>query len=89
MIFRFSSYINKNNFNLTGSIALRNSFFGRGSGLLHREYVFCTGSETRLLQCYDSRYYYCNYNDVAGVRCIDMPSESKLSIDNVFVMTYS
>ena len=45
------------------------SEYGGGSGLIHYSDVFCTGNETRLVDCtlYESAFCY-HYED-AGVSC--------------------
>ena len=56
---------------ILGSIALRYSYFGQGTESATRTYVYCTGSEARLVDCPSQRYYYsCSQSNNAGVRCL-------------------
>ena len=56
-----------------GAISHRSSFFGRGDGVVLLDFVYCAGTETRLIDCtagssvasYCSRHYY-----DAGVTCV-------------------
>ena len=51
-------------------------FYGFGFGYTHHlAFVYCTGSETNLLNCsystdYFDIYYICDYAFAAGVRCL-------------------
>ena len=54
-----------------GSVARHNAYYGVGTGPILHSYLYCTGTETSLLEC--NRYYYgalnCNHRDDAGVTC--------------------
>ena len=48
------------------------SYYGYGSGTIWLNYMQCTGSEDKLLDCdhtYDIGITYCGYNHLAGVFC--------------------
>ena len=55
-----------------GSTALRYAFFGQGTGpIVLNNFVQCTGSETRLLDCpLGSRISSCQHYYDVGVRCL-------------------
>ena len=54
-----------------GSIALKSSSFGQGTGPIVSSDVGCTGSEAKLVDCPSGRIsIYCNHNKDAGVRCL-------------------
>ena len=57
----------------SGAISHRSSFFGRGDSVVFLDYVACTGTESRLIDCAagSSVASYCSlhYYD-AGVACI-------------------
>ena len=57
---------------VTGSTAVHNSFFGRASGLVYMTRVGCSGTESRLTECFYSALALaaCGDGDYAGVRCI-------------------
>ena len=59
-----------------GGTAYRNAHFGAGSGDIHLDNVGCTGSEDRLVDCYNypPGTRYCNHKKDAGVLCVgEMP----------------
>ena len=55
-----------------GSTALRNAFFGQGTGpIVLNNFVQCTGSETRLVDCpLGRRISSCRHSYDVGVRCL-------------------
>ena len=71
------AYTNKNtityiytHFTLSDSIAFENSFFGEGTGSILLDDLECTGSESRLVDCYrQSDDNNCGHKEDAGVRC--------------------
>ena len=54
---------------ILGSTALHNAYFGQGTGPTAHSYVYCTGSEARLIDCPSQRYS-CSHSRDAGVRCL-------------------
>ena len=50
------------------------SYYGYGNGTIWMNYVYCDGSEDRLIDCsikYDTGFgaYYCGHDEIAGVYC--------------------
>ena len=54
-----------------GSIAVGNSNFGSGEGVIYLDNVHCTGNETSLTECSHSRdTSQCDHSEDVGVRCV-------------------
>ena len=57
-----------------GAISFKNAYFGNGAGLILLDNVWCSGGESRLIDCSHSGVgvhgRYCSHSDDAGVRCI-------------------
>ena len=54
----------------TDATARLNAYFGAGSGSILMNYVACSGSESRLIDCsYSTSTSGCSHNDDAGVQC--------------------
>lgn len=78
-----------------GAIARHNAYYGRGYVSIRMSSVGCTGTETRLVNCYFSTYisYYCDHYDDAGVTCLSAVTNntvlerSKLDDENYFWST--
>ena len=48
------------------------AYYGYGNGTIWMNYVYCGGSENRLIDCstgYGFGAYYCEYYEMAGVYC--------------------
>lgn len=48
------------------------SYYGVGNGTIHLDYMYCSGSEQKLIQCshaYSIGETYCGYQEMAGVFC--------------------
>jgi len=57
---------------LTDSFAFNGAYFGAGNGTIHLHLVGCTGEETNLTDCPETRSSgYClqGHSEDAGVRC--------------------
>ena len=54
---------------VTGAQALKQSFFGQGSGLIHFSDVNCTGNESLLVDCTHTPNHNCMHSHDAGVVC--------------------
>ena len=54
-----------------GSLAVRDAFYGSGVGPILLDNVFCSGSESNLLQCNHQPLFStdCNHSEDAGVKC--------------------
>ena len=59
------------NCSTSGFTVYSNSYFGGGSGWIFLDNVYCTGEESRLIDCYHSGIgvHNCDHTDDAGVRC--------------------
>ena len=53
------------------STAVYYAGFGQGVGPIHMVYVYCSGYESQLLDCYHNGMgnYYCGHYEDAGVNC--------------------
>ena len=58
-----------NNFNVLGAVAFINAHYGQGTGLVHLNYVHCSGSEQSLFQCPHNLISSCSHSEDAGIRC--------------------
>ena len=53
-----------------GAVAYARAQFGQGSGPIWMDYVRCSGTEARLIECtYDSDTSEDSHNEDAGVQC--------------------
>ena len=57
-----------------GSVSFMDAHFGRGSGIVLMDYLYCRGSESTLLNCSwtvrtSSDSSYCDHSRDVGVRC--------------------
>ena len=53
----------------TGAVPRLSAYFGPGTGSIVRQYVRCTGSENRLIDCPTSSSS-CTHSEDAGVTCL-------------------
>ena len=59
-------------FSYTGAVALRNAYFGAGTGEIWLDNLHCTGTEGSIFSCPRSNavgVHNCGHNEDAGVRC--------------------
>ena len=54
---------------ITGAVPRLSAHFGAGTGSIVRQYVRCTGSENRLIDCPTSSSS-CTHSEDAGVTCL-------------------
>lgn len=58
-------------YDTTGSISRRYAYYGMGSGPILLSDLYCTGTESNMLECNRNMYgtLSCSHNQDAGVRC--------------------
>ena len=59
--------------------ALKNSYFGRGTGAILLDDLRCEGNESSLFSCRHNGVgiHYCRHREDAGARCIDPEGENE------------
>lgn len=62
-----------------GAVALYNTNFGQGPGLVHIQIIACTGNESNITQCSYTTPATCN-DRFASVRCTGKKDQMKISI---------
>ena len=55
--------------NILGAASFINAHYGQGTGLVHLNYVQCSGSEQSLFQCPHNLISSCSHSEDAGIRC--------------------
>ena len=65
-------YIQQLLFSDTGATAYSSARFGRGTGGIFLDNLYCTGRESQLVDCSHSGIgvHNCDHSDDAGVRCL-------------------
>ena len=63
-----------------GAIAYSSAYFGEGMGAINMDDVYCSGSETRLLDCSYISSHNCGHSEDAGVSCRMSNFHSQCSI---------
>ena len=64
------------------------SYYGYGSGTIWLDYLHCTGSETKLINCHRGVSIgatNCDYNEMAGVFCA---GKRNTEIKNIIIIFY-
>ena len=65
--------------------ALRNAYFGQGTGSIFMNNVHCTGKESTLISCRHTTNHFCRHTEDASVRCTSTSTCKYKALCNVHV----